>query len=203
MDEEELDGALMVLYVAKLLYEHDNLDQLFEKLGDNIEVSWDNQYLVGECACECVFQDTRVYYHESKYVSPTKYLPDRAVFVLRDPLLNRFHALCCEYEKRTGVLRNRNLYVHRLENAIHSVMSFPAYDYDYFWDDGTGSRKPPKLVVLLFEEFFEFESLVGALCTILDALEEQIADLVRELENLTTKVIPLPPPYEQKSKEAA
>lgn len=203
MDEEELDGALMVLYVTKLLYEHDNLDQLFEKLGDNIEVSWYNQYLVGECACECVFQDTRVYYHESKSVSPFSYLPDRTVFVLRDPLLNRFDDLCCEYEMRTGTLRNQNTYVHRLENAIRSAMNFPAHDYDYFWDDGTVPRKPPKLVVLLFEEFFEFESLVDALCTILDALEEQITELVRELENPTSEAIPLPSPYEQKSKEAA
>ena len=89
--------------MAKVLESHGKLNRLMDMLGDCTEITWDNQCMVERFACESVFQNTKCYEQCGKQVSHHAYEPDREVYVLRDPLLDRFHALCREYESRRGI----------------------------------------------------------------------------------------------------
>ena len=200
INEDILRASVSILSIAKLLYDHGKLNRLFDYIGSDTNLSWDSQCLVEQCACECVFQDTRIYHHEGKMVSHTEYEEDRDAFVLRDPLLNRFDQLCRQYETKYGISRIENNFVRRMENAIHSAMQFPNYCYDYRWMDGSKDRKGPKLVLFLFEEFDSYEKIPEALCTILDACACEISQLEKKLAQPADKIIPLllAPPTEQK-----
>ena len=108
--------------MAKVLESHGKLNRLMDMLGDCTEITWDNQCMVERFACESVFQNTKCYEQCGKQVSHHAYEPDREVYVLRDPLLDRFHALCREYESRRGITRIENPYARELEDAVHSAM---------------------------------------------------------------------------------
>lgn len=105
MDEDTLNAAMRILNMAKVLESHGKLNRLMDMLGDCTEITWDNQCMVERFACESVFQNTKCYEQCGKQVSHHAYEPDREVYVLRDPLLDRFHALCREYESRRGIKR--------------------------------------------------------------------------------------------------
>ena len=110
MDEDTLNAAMRILNMAKVLESHGKLNRLMDMLGDCTEITWDNQCMVERFACESVFQNTKCYEQCGKQVSHHAYEPDREVYVLRDPLLDRFHALCREYESRRGITRIENPY---------------------------------------------------------------------------------------------
>lgn len=203
INEDILRASVSILSIAKLLYDHGKLDILFDYIGSDTDLSWDSQCLVEQCACQCVFQDTRIYHHEGKKVSHTEYEEDRDTFVLRDPLLNRFDQLCREYEAKYGISRIENNFVRQMENAVHVAMQFPNYCYDYLWIDGTKDRKGPKLVLFLFEEFESYERIPEALCAILDACAYEISQLEEKLAQPADKVIPLPLTPSDEQKEAA
>lgn len=203
INEDILRASVSILSIAKLLYDHGKLNRLFDYIGSDTDLSWDSQCLVERCACECVFEDTRVYYQEGKKVSRTEYEEDRDTFVLRDPLLNRFDQLCREYEARYGISRIENNFVRQLEDTIHSAMQFPNFCYDYLWMDGTKDRKGPKLVLFLFEEFDSYERIPEALCTILDTCACEVSQLENKLAQPQDKAIPLPLTSLSKQKEAA
>ena len=124
-------------------------------------------------------------------------------YVLRDPLLDRFHALCREYESRRGITRIENPYARELEDAVHSAMRLSNYNFDYLWVDGSEARKSPKLLLFLFEEFYSFDEIPKALCDILDACQSGIRELEQELKKPAGKVIALPSQPALKQKEAA
>lgn len=203
LDEDTLRGAMMILYLAKLLDGCGGLPKFLDLAGHNLELSWDNQCLAEQLACECVFQDTRIYLHEGKVVSRYERKENQDVFVLRDPLLNRYDALCRKYEAQKGVTKVENTYVRQLEDAIHQALQFDDYSYDYLWKDGTEDRKGPKIVLFLFEEFYSYEYIPEALCQILDFCELGIKRLERELAQPAAKVIPLSTVYAPEYKEAA
>lgn len=203
MDEDTLNAAMRILNIAKVLENHGKLSKLMDKLGNYTEITWDNQYMVERSACESVFQDTRWYEQRGKRVSRHEYEPDREVYVLRDPMLDRFYALCREYEARRGITRIENPYARRMEDAVHAAMRLSNYSYDYLWIDGSKERKSPKLLIFIFEEFYSFEEIPKALCEILDDCRSGIWQLEQELEKLGGKVIALPSQPVWKQKEAA
>lgn len=203
MDEDTLNAAMRILNIAKVLENHGKLSKLMDMLGNCTEITWDNQYMVERFACESVFQDTRCYEQRGKQVSRYEYEPDREVYVLRDPLLDRFYALCREYEARRGFTRIENPYARRMEDAVHAAMRLRNYSYDYLWIDGSEERKSPKLLIFIFEEFYSFDEIPEALCDILDDCRSGIRQLEQELETLGGKVIVLPSQPALKQKEAA
>ena len=203
MDEDTINAAMRILNMAKVLESHGKLTRLMDKLEGDTELSWDNQCIVERVACESVFQDTRCYQQYGKQISRHEYEPDREVYVLRDPLLDRFHALCREYESRRGITRIENPYAREMEDAVHSAMRLSNYNFDYLWIDGSEARKSPKLLLFLFEEFYSFDEFPKALCDILDACQSGIRKLEQELEKLAGKVIALPSQPALKQKEAA
>lgn len=203
MDEDTLNAAMTILNIAKLLYDHGKLPRLMDKLQGCTELAWDNQSAVEFCACESVFQDTRSYEQYGKHVSPHEYEPDRVAYVLRDPLLDRFYALCREYEALKGITRIENPYARQMEDAVHTAMRFSNLSFDYLWIDGSKPRTSPKLLFFVFEEFYSFGEVPEALCDILDACQDGIKRLERELEKPEDKVIPLPSPVVSEHKEAA
>lgn len=203
MDEDTLNAAMKILNMAKLLESHGKLTRLMDKLEDYTEITLDNQCIVERYACESVFQDTRCYEQYGKQVSRNEREPDREVYVLRDPLLDRFYTLCREYEARKGITRIENPYARQMEDAVHSAMRLSSYNFDYLWIDGSETRKSPKFLLFLFEEFYSFDELPKALCDILDDCESGIKKLEQELEKPTGKVIALPSRAASKQKEAA
>ena len=203
MDEDTLNAAMRILNMAKVLESHGKLNRLMDMLGDCTEITWDNQCMVERFACESVFQNTKCYEQCGKQVSHHEYEPDREVYVLRDPLLDRFHALCREYESRRGITRIENPYARELEDAVHSAMRLSNYNFDYLWVDGSEARKSPKLLLFLFEEFYSFDEIPKALCDILDACQSGIRELEQELKKPAGKVIALPSQPALKQKEAA
>ena len=203
MNEDTLNAAMRILNMAKVLESHGKLTRLMDKLDGYTELTWDNQCIVERVACESVFQDTRCYEQYGKPVSRHVYEPDREVYVLRDPLLDRFHALCREYEARKGMTRIENPYARQMEDAVHSAMCLSNYNFDYLWIDGSEARKSPKLLLFLFEEFYSFDELPKALCEILDDCQSVIRKLEQELEKPAAKVVVLPSQPALKQKEAA
>ena len=117
MDEDTLNAAMRILNMAKVLESHGKLNRLMDMLGDCTEITWDNQCMVERFACESVFQNTKCYEQCGKQVSHHAYEPDREVYVLRDPLLDRFHALGREDESRRGITRIENPYARELDDA--------------------------------------------------------------------------------------
>ena len=203
MDEDTLNAAMRILNMAKVLESHGKLNRLMDMLGDCTEITWDNQCMIERFACESVFQNTKCYEQYGKQVSHHAYEPDREVYVLRDPLLDRFHALCREYESRRGITRIENPYAREMEDAVHSAMRLSNYNFDYLWVDGSEARKSPKLLLFLFEEFYSFNEIPKALCDILDACQSGIRELEQELKKPAGKVIALPSQPALKQKEAA
>lgn len=203
MDEDMINAAMRILNMAKVLERHGKLARLMDKLEGDTELSWDNQCIVERVACESVFQDTRCYQQYGKQVSRHEYEPDREVYVLRDPLLDRFHALCLEYESQSGITRIENPYAREMEDAVHRAMRLSNYNFDYLWIDGSEARKSPKLLLFLFEEFYSFDELPEALCDILGACQDGIRKLEQELKKPVGKVIALPSQPALKQKEAA
>ena len=120
MDEDTLNAAMRILNMAKVLESHGKLNRLMDMLGDCTEITWDNQCMVERFACESVFQNTKCYEQCGKQVSHHAYEPDREVYVLRDPLLDRFHALCREYESRRGITRIE----HSLFGDVKTIFVF-------------------------------------------------------------------------------
>lgn len=203
MDEYTLNGAMTVLYLAKLMEEHGRLEKFYEVVGcDDLSLDYDGQYLAELAACESIFADTRTQFQEGKRLTPYEYEPDREVYILRDPLLTRFDALCREYERRKGISQAENPCVRELENAVHHALSLNDYSYDYLLVDGTKDRKGPKLLLFLFEEFCAIGEVPEALCAILDFCEDGIARLERELSREPSKIISLPA-LQPEHKEAA
>lgn len=203
MDEYNVRGAMNILHLAKLLDEHGRLDKFYDLAGRDLQLDLDSQYLAEMAACECVFADTRVHFQRGKHVTPFECEPDRDAFILRDPLLTRFDALCREYEAQKGVSQTENPYVRELEDAVHQALALNDYSYDYLLVDGTKDRKGPKLLLFLFEEFCATEELPDALCQILDFCEDGIRRIERELVQESAKIIPLPPAAQPEYKEAA
>ena len=203
MDEDTLNAAMKILNMAKVLESHGKLTRLMDKLEGCTELTWDNQCMVERFACESIFQDTRCYEQYGKQTSRHEYEPDREVYVLRDPLLDGFYALCREYEVRKGITRIENPHAWQMEDAVHGAMRLSNYNFDYLWIDGSETRKSPKLVLLLFEEFYSFDELPRALCDILDACQSGIRKLEQELKKPAGKVIVLPSQPALKQKEAA
>ena len=180
------------------------LASLINVLSDCTELTWDNQYVVERSACESIFQDTRWYEQCGKKVSRHEYEPDREVYVLRDPLLDRFYALCLEYEAQRGISRIENPFARRIEDTVHDAMQLSDYSYDYLWIDGSEERKSPKLLLFIFEEFYSFDEIPKALFTILDDCQNGIRKLEQELgKPAGKKVIALPAQPALKQKEAA
>ena len=203
MDEYTLNGAMTVLYLAKLMEEHGRLEKFYEVVGcDDLSLDYDGQYLAELAACESIFADTRTTLQEGKQLNPFEYEPDREVYVLRDPLLTRFDALCREYEARNGVPETGNPYVRELEDAVHHALALNDYSYDYLLVDGTKDRKGPKLLLFLFEEFCAIGEVPDALCAILDFCKDGIARIECELSREPSKIISLPAPLPE-YKEAA
>ena len=203
MDDYTLNGAMTVLYLAKLMEEHGRLEKFYEVIGcDDLSLDYDGQYLAELAACESIFADTRTMLQEGKHLRPFEYEPDREVYVLRDPLLTRFDALCREYEARKGVPQTEDPYVRKLEAAIHHALALNDYSYDYLLVDGTKDRKGPKLLLFLFEEFCAIGEVPDALCAILDFCKDGIARIERELSREPSKIISLPAPLPE-YKEAA
>lgn len=202
-DAENLQSAMTILHLAKLIDSCGRLPKFLELIGDDLELCWDNMYLAEQCACECIFQDTKSYYHEEKRVSRHEWRDSRIVYVFRDPLLNRFDALCREYEAQRSIPKVENPYVRRLEDVIHRAMQFDDYSYDYLWKDGTEDRKGPKIVLFLFEEFCTYSDIPEGLRKILNACAEGIGQLERELGKQEDKIIPLPAVAAPDYKEAA
>lgn len=202
-DEENLQSAMTILHLAKLIDSCGKLPKFLELIGDDLELCWDNMYLAEQCACECIFQDTKSYYHEEKRVSKHEWRSSRIVYVFRDPLLNRFVSLCREYEAQRGIPKVENPYIRRLEDTIHRAMQFDDYSYDYLWKSGTGDRKGPKLVLLLFEEFYSYREIPEGLREILRDCTWGIKQLERELGKQEDKIIPLPAAATPEYKEAA
>lgn len=188
LDEDTLTASMAILSIAKKLYDGGKLERLFEVLGEDVELCWENQWLVEKGACLCVFQDAKVYEHEgSRY----GYEEEREVYVLRDPLLTRFDKLCLEYELRHGISRIENTHASYMNDVVASAMRLPTYCYNYLWIDGSKDRKGPKLVIILLAEFVSYEDLVWALCQILEACEDMVRLLERELQKPADKVLPL------------
>lgn len=203
MDEEILQSAMTILYLAKLLDNSGRLPKFLDLVGNDLEICWDNQYIAERCACECVFQNTKVYYHEGKPVSRDEWTENREVYVFRDPVLNRFDALCREYEAQRSISKVENPYARRLEDTIHHAMRFHDYSYDYLWKDGTEDRKGPKIVLFLFEEFCSYHEIPEGLCGIIDFCELGVKQLECELEKQEANIIPLPTAVTPEYKEAA
>lgn len=203
MDEDTLQGAMTILYLVKLLDDQGRLPALLAAIGCDLELDWNNQGLVEQCASECVFQDTRVYNHPGKYVSRHEYTADRWVYVLRDPKLSRYDALCREYEAHKKIHRVENPYFRELENEIHGAMLWNDYYYDYFLKDGTQDCKGPKIVLSLFDEFCSFIEITEALCRILDFCVSGIQRLECALAKSEDQVILLPAAHTPEDKEAA
>lgn len=205
MDEDTLLGAMEILHLVKVMDDHDRLPALLKLVGNDLELTLDNQGLVEICACQTVFQDTRVYQQcEGKIVSRYEYEEDREVFVLRDPLLTRFDALCREYEARRGIPKTENAFARQMEGDIHRALQFSGnYCYDYLLVDGTQDRKGPKIVLFFFEEFCSYDEVPVGLCEVLDACKYGIDQLEKELNKLPAKVIPMPLPLVPEEKEAA
>lgn len=159
MDEDTLNAAMRILNMAKVLESHGKLNRLMDMLGDCTEITWDNQCMVERFACESVFQNTKCYEQCGKQVSHHAYEPDREVYVLRDPLLDRFHALCREYESRRGITRIENPYARELEDAVHSAMRLSNYNFahafrmapDRFSNERVGDvpARPPQSMAFL------------------------------------------------------
>ena len=202
-NEETLQAAMMILYLVKLVDSCERLPKFLELVGDDLELCWDNQYLAEQCACECIFQDTKTYYHEEKRVSRQEWTEPRGVYVFRDPLLSRFDTLCREYEAQKGIPTVESPYVRQLEDTIHRAMQFDDYSYDYLWKDGTEDRKGPKIVLFLFEEFCTYSDIPEGLRKILDTCAWGIKQLERELGQQENNVISLPATAAPEYKEAA
>lgn len=203
MDEEILQSAMTILYLAKLLDGSGRLPKFLDLVGNDLEICWDNQYIAERCACECVFQNTKVYYHEGKPVSRDEWTENREVYVFRDPILNRFDTLCREYEAQRSISKVENPYARRLEDTIHHAMQFRDYSYDYLWKDGTEDRKGPKIVLFLFEEFCSYCKIPEGLCEVIDFCVSGIKQLERELEKQAVKIISPPTAVTPEYKEAA
>lgn len=203
MDEEILQSAMTILHLAKLLDESGRLSKFLELVGNDLEICWDNQCIAERCACECVFQDTKVYYHKEKRVSRDEWAEAQEVYVFRDPILNRFGALCREYEAQRSISKVENPYFRRLEDTIHHAMQFHDYNYDYLWKDGTEDRKGPKIVLFLCEEFCSYHEIPEGLCRIIDFCESEVKQLERDLEMWEVNIIPLPTTVTPECKEAA
>lgn len=203
MGEENLQSAMMILYLAKLLDNSGRLPKFLELFGNDQELGWDTQCIAELCACECVFRNTKVYYHETKRVSRDEWTENREVYVFRDPILDRFDALCREYETQKHISTVENPYARGLEDTIHHAMQFGDYSYDYLWKNGTEDRKGPKIVLFLFEEFNSYSEIPEGLCRIIDFCESEVKHLEHELEKREGKVIALPTAADSEYKEAA
>lgn len=199
--EETLEGAMMILHIAKLFYDHNRLEKLLDRLGADMELSWDNQYLVEESAFDLIFADTNSYVYEPKQRGRYDYIPERCSVVLRDPLFDRYIALCREYEQQKNIPKTENPYFRCLEDTLHHALQLEDYSYDYCWEDGTRDSKGPKIVLILYEEFDSYRELPESLFSILDFCETGIQHMEKELG--ISPVIPLEVPGPHDTKEAA
>lgn len=186
IDTFEAEASLEILYVAAQFYAHDCLDRLLHDLGDSASIDPDEKWEICGQAVTSVFQDSRFYYHKERWM-PGKdtYKEPLNVYVLYDPLLTRYDALCREYGFLKQISVFENTYATQMESAVHQAMqNIGDYSYDYLWFDGTKNAKGPKLVLFLGEEFDSYYSLPGSLFEILDFCKRQIPHLESELEAL-------------------
>ena len=192
-DDYEIEYPMQSIYIAKVFYDHDRLDQLMENLDDDVTISWDELGWIEIASVESVFADSRCYHQRGCRVMADTYEPDRVTYVLRDPLLTRYDDLCRKFERQTGITPVENQFARELESAINRNLQFNSYSYDYRWKDSTKDRKGAKIVLSLFEEFSAYYEVADALFTILDFCKAGIPRLEAALaEAEQKKVIPLP-----------
>ena len=199
----DIEYPMQSLYIAKIFYDHDKLNELLDCLDDDITISWDELSQLEQTAVGCVFADSRYYYQPEKCIDRDHYRSDQDVYVLRDPLLTRYDHLCRRLEAAEGITKVENPFARDLESAVHRQIRLNSYCYDYRWIDSTQDKKGAKLVLFLFEEFAVYYDLIEALFSILDFCEETIPKLESRLaKQVGAKVIRLPVPAATE-KEAA
>ena len=198
----DVEFPMQILYIAKSSYDHGRLEALLSKLGGDSSIAEDNIGYVELAMLECMYEDTRSYWHSGWRSNRDTCQQDRDIYVLRDPLLTRYDDLCRKLEAKLGITKVENQFARDLESVIHRNMQLNSYSYEYLWIDSTRESKGGKIVLMLFPEFGAYYDIPHSLFSILDFCQEGIPQLEAALaETSRENVIQLP--VEPASKEAA
>lgn len=182
------------LYTLKKLYDHGKADGLLAELKEQPL----NSDYIGDITMQAmyeVFAETRDYWNEDN---------DQEIYVFFDPILDEFHQLCREYEKKLGISPEKNPHRAEMRRAIQSGLQFHDYSYDYWYYDGSQRDGKCKIILKLYPEFCQMCEIAGGLLEVYDAFSSHVRRLKEELAVTDgQKIIELPRAAEKEGKEAA
>ena len=181
------------LYIMKDIYDHDDRSVVLDMFS-NIEIDGDCMYEIAVNSIGAVFKDTRNYYHEK-----TEY----EVYVFFDPVIEGYWRLCDEYEAKTGVTREDNIFRKEMINAINSALYFPDYSYGMYSYDDTKRKNGCRIALVFGIEFCCHYMVPGGLCEAYEAFETNTKRIKKALAELEKpKIIELPKKKANRKKAA-
>ena len=153
--------------VIKKFCDSGKADILLREFGNcNI----DGDYLYELCieGMHHVFSDTVNYYHEETM---------NDVYVFQDVALDRFYELCRQYEKVMGISPEDNLHRKEMRTHIEYALTFDDYSYDFHLYTDLMRKGRCRIVLILYEEFYNYFAVPGGLLDIQEALEYHIQQI--------------------------
>ena len=180
------------LRLAKAFADHDQFKELRHRF-DHCTLDEDLAYEISLEVVGVIFQDTNMYYNEEN---------DFEIWVLADPVIDRFCRLCRCYEERKGISEKENPYMAAIERTIQSAFSLSDYhyDYNYDWKLSAKDRGRKRILFFLGPEFCGLFEMPLALLDIWDGFRYQNWKLEAELG--LNKLVPIYP-LRVERKEAA
>lgn len=179
--EELYPDFFYALRLAKAFADHDQFKELRHRF-DGCTLDEDSSYEMALTAMERIFQGTNMYYNEDQ---------DFEVWVLTDPLIDRFCRLCRRYEERKGISEEENPYMAEIKRTIHFAFSLNAYNYDFDWRLSAGDRGRKRILFFAGQEFYGLYEMPMALLEIWEGFQDLNRKLEAELG--LNKLVPIYP----------
>lgn len=159
------------IIILKQFHDHGRLEELLREYGE-YEIDGDFIYEFCLTSMTIVFRDTANYFHENLGME---------VFVFRDPVLDSFYEVCCQYEKVKGIKPENNPHRAEITNHVRYSLSFDGYNYETYLYTDLDRKGRCRIVLATYEEFFGHDDIPGGLLDIRDALEEHTERMKNEL----------------------
>lgn len=154
--EELYSDFFCALRLAKAFADHDQFKELRHRF-DGCTLDEDIACEMALMAVDLIFQGTNVYYNEDDGFE---------VWVLTDPVIDRFCRLCRCYEERKGISEGDNPYMAEIKGTIQSAFSLSAYNYDFDWRLSAGDRGRKRILFFAGQEFYGLYEMPMALLEI-------------------------------------
>lgn len=172
-----------VLHLAKVVYDAPRLKRLWGII-EGTPLDEDSIYELAMEIATSVFQDTSLYYNNEDEVE---------TWVIKDPVIDRFCALCEQLEQEKNLAEEINPYRRQAERVIHEGFSMNDYSYDYGWRLSPSDRGPRCVLFFAGPEFYGLSELPEAMLYIWDGFQELNRRLETELGlNKLAPIYPFP-----------